>query len=81
MQLDPVKPKLKVQGTNRLKMEYDGLVSHSAFKFNLRRYTEDVQFYMEVMEAVQNLDGGRRNMYDPDEIEVGRCRSTLSNQR
>ena len=34
-----------------------------------KKKTKDVQFYMEDMEAVQNLDGGRRNMYDPDEIE------------
>jgi nucleosome binding factor SPN SPT16 subunit len=34
-----------------------------------KKKTKDVQFYMEVMEAVQSLDGGRRNMYDPDEIE------------
>ncbi|KAG1678588.1 hypothetical protein FOA52_012595 [Chlamydomonas sp. UWO 241] len=31
--------------------------------------TKDVQFYTEVMEVVQTLDGGRRNAYDPDEIE------------
>lgn len=31
--------------------------------------TKDVQFYAEVMDVVQTLDGGRRNMYDPDEIE------------
>ncbi|KAJ7569137.1 hypothetical protein O6H91_01G063000 [Diphasiastrum complanatum] len=31
--------------------------------------TKDVQFYMEVMEVVQTLGGGRRSMYDPDEIE------------
>lgn len=30
--------------------------------------SKDVQFYAEVMETVQTLDGGRRNMYDPDEI-------------
>lgn len=34
-----------------------------------KKKTNDVQFYMEIMEAVQSLDGGRRNMYDPDEIE------------
>ena len=34
-----------------------------------KKKTHDVQFYMEIMEAVQSLDGGRRNMYDPDEIE------------
>ena len=34
-----------------------------------KKKTEDVQFYTEVGEAVQTLDGGRRSMYDPDEIE------------
>eukprot|EP00775_Hariotina_reticulata_P011875 gene11875-12019_t len=31
--------------------------------------TKDVQFYCEVVDQIQTLDGGRRNMYDPDEIE------------
>ncbi|KAL3843575.1 hypothetical protein ACJIZ3_000978 [Penstemon smallii] len=31
--------------------------------------TKDVQFYVEVMEMVQTLGGGKRSMYDPDEIE------------
>uniref|UniRef100_A0A803KN45 FACT complex subunit n=2 Tax=Chenopodium quinoa TaxID=63459 RepID=A0A803KN45_CHEQI len=31
--------------------------------------TKDVQFYVEVMEVVQTLGGGRRSAYDPDEIE------------
>ncbi|XP_074320918.1 FACT complex subunit SPT16-like [Silene latifolia] len=31
--------------------------------------TKDVQFYVEVMEVVQALGGGRRSAYDPDEIE------------
>ena len=35
-----------------------------------KKKTKDVQFYMEIMEAVQSLEGGRRNMYDPDVIEV-----------
>jgi len=39
-QIDPIKPKLKPPGTKRLKLEYDGLLSNSAFKFNLRRYTK-----------------------------------------
>ena len=34
-----------------------------------KKKTKDVQFYMEIMEAVQSLDGGRRNMYDPDEMD------------
>ncbi|KDP40616.1 hypothetical protein JCGZ_24615 [Jatropha curcas] len=31
--------------------------------------TKDVQFYVEVMETVQTLGGGKRSAYDPDEIE------------
>ncbi|GAB2214564.1 hypothetical protein Droror1_Dr00018916 [Drosera rotundifolia] len=31
--------------------------------------TKDVQFYREVMDMVQNVGGGRRSAYDPDEIE------------
>ncbi|KAI8465881.1 MAG: global transcription factor [Monoraphidium minutum] len=31
--------------------------------------TKDVQFYAEVMDVVQTLDGGRRAMHDPDELE------------
>ncbi|KAL2477705.1 FACT complex subunit SPT16 [Forsythia ovata] len=31
--------------------------------------TKDAQFYVEVMEAVQTIGGGKRSAYDPDEIE------------
>ncbi|XP_051119203.1 FACT complex subunit SPT16-like [Andrographis paniculata] len=31
--------------------------------------TKDVQFYVEVMEMVQAIGGGKRSAYDPDEIE------------
>ncbi|CAN0857324.1 FACT complex subunit SPT16 [Linum grandiflorum] len=31
--------------------------------------TKDVQFYVEVMDQVQTIGGGRRSAYDPDEIE------------
>ncbi|VFQ98906.1 unnamed protein product [Cuscuta campestris] len=31
--------------------------------------TKDVQFYVEVMDIVQTIGGGRRSAYDPDEIE------------
>jgi len=34
-----------------------------------KKKTHDVQVFTEVMDAVQNLDGARRSMYDPDEIE------------
>jgi hypothetical protein len=35
-----MKPKLEPLGTERLKLEFDTLLSTFAFKFNLRRYTE-----------------------------------------
>jgi len=44
VQADPLKPKLKPPGTNRLKLMCDIPVSHSAFKFNLRRYTVEAEF-------------------------------------
>jgi hypothetical protein len=40
VQIDPIKPTLKPSGTKRLKLKSDGLLSTSAFKFSLRRYTE-----------------------------------------
>jgi len=40
VQVDPIKSKLKPTGTKRLKVKCDILLSTSAIKFNLRRYTE-----------------------------------------
>jgi pyrroline-5-carboxylate reductase len=39
VQVDPIKPKSKPPGTERLKPKCDVLLSTSAFKFNLRRYS------------------------------------------
>jgi hypothetical protein len=39
VQIDPIKPKLKPPGNKRLKLNSDVQLSHSAFKFHLRRYT------------------------------------------
>jgi hypothetical protein len=39
VQADPIKPMLKAPGTERLKPNYDKLLSNVAFKFNLGRYT------------------------------------------
>ena len=39
MQIGGFTPKLKPPGTKRLKLKCDVLLSTSAFKFNLRRYT------------------------------------------
>ena len=38
VQADPIKPTWKAPGTERLKLNYDQLVSNFAFKFNVRRY-------------------------------------------
>ena len=43
VQVAPIKPKLKPPGTKRLKLKCDILLSTSAFKFNLRRHTEDLK--------------------------------------
>jgi hypothetical protein len=37
-----MKPRLKRPGTMRLKLKCDILLSTSAFKFNLRRYTKEM---------------------------------------
>jgi hypothetical protein len=39
VQVDPMKPKLKPPGTERLKLKCVILLSTSAFKFDLRRYS------------------------------------------
>jgi hypothetical protein len=39
VQVDSIKPELTPPGTRRLKLNCDVLLSTSAFKFNLRRYT------------------------------------------
>ena len=41
MQVDPIKPKLKPPGSNRLKLKCKMLLSSSAFNFNLRRYAAE----------------------------------------
>ena len=38
VQLDPIKPTLKAPGTERLKLQYEELLSNFGFKFNLRRF-------------------------------------------
>jgi hypothetical protein len=39
VQVDPIKPTLKVPGTKRLKLDYDQPLSNFAVTFNLRHYT------------------------------------------
>jgi hypothetical protein len=40
VQVDPIKPMLKPPGAKRLKLKCDMMLSTSASKFNLRRYSE-----------------------------------------
>ena len=40
MQVEPIKPKLKLPGTKRLNLKYDEPLSNFAFNFKLRRYNE-----------------------------------------
>jgi len=51
VQVDPIKPKLKPPGTKRLTLKCDILLSTTAFKFNLRRYTP-VRFLVANAEAL-----------------------------
>jgi hypothetical protein len=46
--LNQRKPVLKAPGTKRLKPKCDKLVSNVAFKFDLRRYTVDIYFILDV---------------------------------
>jgi hypothetical protein len=39
VQVDPIKPTLKAPGTDRLKLNYEELLSNFGFKFDLRRYS------------------------------------------
>jgi len=43
VQIDPIKPKLKPPGIKRLKLNCDMLLSTSAFRINLRRYSAVVR--------------------------------------
>ena len=59
MQVDPIKPKLKPPGTKRLKPNCDTLLSTTACKLNLRRYTEEyVRFLTNILETVEKKYAG-----------------------
>jgi len=40
VQVDPIRPTLKLPGTKRLKLKHDEPLSNFYFKFNLRRYSK-----------------------------------------
>ena len=67
------KPKLKPPGTKRLKVNCDVLLSTSAFKFNLRRYKE------EMLEADQEAlrrerEGVRATLGRAVQIQIHVCK-------
>jgi hypothetical protein len=64
VQVEPIKPKLKSPGTKHLKLKCDILLSTSAFKFKLRRY------------SVVNF-GWWSLLLHMQTALVGRCRLTL----
>jgi len=55
-----MKATLKAPGSKRLKLEYDNLLSNSAFKLNLRRYTKVplIDSLCGVTLTIPTLDGG-----------------------
>jgi len=63
-----MKFKLKAPGTQRLKQNYDNLVSIFALNFNLRRYTKATAV-TDAKAAAATATAAR----------VGRCKLTLSN--
>ena len=65
----PIKRKWKAPGIKRSKLNCDVLLSTSAFKFTLCRYTKDTVRTLEVWGLSPKL------------LEVRRCKLTLSNTR
>jgi hypothetical protein len=65
-----MKSMLKAPGTKRLKLTCDGLLSSFAFKFKLRRYTQEIA--LEASRLVQvhyeMLPAGRATYYLPRHI-------------
>ena len=61
MQVDPIKPTLKTPGTQRLKLQYDELLSSFAFNLNLRRFTEASEYADYMAEKLIAMPAMRRN--------------------
>jgi hypothetical protein len=72
VQVEPMKPVLKVPGTGCLKRKCYGLLSSFAFHFNLRRYTTEPHALIGDATA-----GHHVLVVDPGPM-VGRCRLTVS---
>jgi hypothetical protein len=76
-----MKPKFKPPGTKRLKLKCGILLSTSAFKINLRRYTLGAAAEADAAAAhAAAAAAAAANSKPGPAAEVGRCRSTLSNR-
>jgi hypothetical protein len=82
VQVDPIKPKLKPPGTERLKLKCDTLLSNCAFIFNLRRYNAATKKADELLAHTYNHIHGQGWMLNapfPDcSLIVYRCTRTRS---
>ena len=78
VQVDPLKPTLKVPGTKRLTLEFDEPVSSFAFRFNLRRYAMGW-----AAAAGFPRQGGNRpiSVYRLGEMPIHSCGQTVSAPR
>ena len=74
VQVDPMKPKMTPPGTKRLKLKCDTLLSPSAFKFDLRRYTKVTETMLRKSVGKLYIKVGRWN---PDEPRIERDCSKL----
>jgi len=66
VQVDPIKPKLKIHGIRRLKLTCDVLLSTSAFKFNLRRYNVSRFVERDDMDQAWGVKGAAYTGASPD---------------
>jgi hypothetical protein len=86
VRVDPIKPTLKAPGPQRLKLEFDGLLSISAFKFKLRRYNSGTNYQMShatfhSLNTANYEELHTALLREEALYSVGRCSLTLSNPR
>jgi hypothetical protein len=65
-----MKPKLKLPGTKRLKLECDGLLSDFGFKFNLRRYTKGYESMWQKADGTDNVNADGAWVCEPPNCMV-----------
>jgi hypothetical protein len=92
--VDPIKPKLKLPGTKRLKLKCEGPLSIFAFKFNLRRYMEREEGdpllmlkqkkkskYQDTFVSGRGLPNGPNSVYRLGEKPIQSCGQSVSAPR